>query len=193
MKKKLFRISIAFSCFAFGLLVFQANFSFRLWLESPRNAELVSAARKADANKVRELIENGANPNGYYPEREACDKDYFSDYKVFNEVIRIKNVEVVKVFLDEGADVNLPDDDGMSPLITATSWHASEIVALLLSHGADVNYKYDNKTALDFAEKTLTFYKNFTLKDGTKDELTIAQSEKIKLMLEEAGGKKADK
>jgi hypothetical protein len=46
--------------------------------------------------------------------------------------------EVVKILLERGADPNLPNDLGESPLYYAT-WHDSnsETVALLLKHGAD--------------------------------------------------------
>ncbi|RKK66726.1 hypothetical protein BFJ69_g15146 [Fusarium oxysporum] len=49
------------------------------------------------------------------------------------------HVEVVKLLLDKGADVNIPDKDGWTPVFSA-SWNGYvEVVKLLLDKGADVN------------------------------------------------------
>ena len=58
----------------------------------------------------------------------------------------------VKKLLEEGADINAKDEDGMSALQMASSDGHTDIVNLLLEEGADVNAKNeDGKTALQMA------------------------------------------
>ena len=62
------------------------------------------------------------------------------------------NIEAVKQFLADGADVNVKDKDGGTPLSYAAFHGQTEIVELLIAKGADVNAK--NKygvTPLHFA------------------------------------------
>ena len=59
------------------------------------------------------------------------------------------NIEAVKQHLAAGADVNVKDNNGCTPLHTATK----EIAELLIAKGVDVNAKDDfGRTPLDFAK-----------------------------------------
>lgn len=49
--------------------------------------------------------------------------------------------DIVKVLLDNGADINLLDNINMSPLNTAINENKTEIANLLIERGANVNYK----------------------------------------------------
>lgn len=51
------------------------------------------------------------------------------------------HVELMKVFLEHGADVNGRDDCGQTALIVAAGMSDPDMVQLLLSKGADVNIK----------------------------------------------------
>ena len=51
------------------------------------------------------------------------------------------NIEAVKQFLADGADVNAKNDFGSTPLIAAALEGHKEIAELLISEGADVNAK----------------------------------------------------
>lgn len=199
MKRLLSRISIAVLCFVLGLLVFQTTlikFRLKSWFYPGLNASLVVAAREGDVKRVKDLFDQGANPNDYYPVGEACDKDYFSDSNVFNDVITFKNIEIVEVFLDEGVDVNLSDEIGKTPLMTATNWKSPEIVALLISNGANVNFKNkDGKTALDVVEDEIRLYEGFIKSPRKSDPIeeyyqSLEKCEKIKQLIIQAGGKK---
>jgi ankyrin repeat protein len=62
-------------------------------------------------------------------------------------------IERVKLFISEGADVNVKNSEGLTPLHYAAFKGHKDIVELLLAHGADVNVggaNY-NRTALEFA------------------------------------------
>ena len=49
------------------------------------------------------------------------------------------NIDIVKLLLKHGADVNIKDNDSNTPLHLAVSKNNIDIVNLLLKHGADVN------------------------------------------------------
>ena len=62
------------------------------------------------------------------------------------------DIEVVKKFIEYGADVN-EKTNGMTPLMYAARYNQTEIINLLIRKGADVNAKCKNGlTALKYAE-----------------------------------------
>jgi ankyrin repeat protein len=62
------------------------------------------------------------------------------------------DIEVVKKFIEYGADVN-EKSNGMSPLMIAARYNKVEIIRILISKGANVNDKDENGyTALKYAE-----------------------------------------
>ncbi len=65
-------------------------------------------------------------------------------------------IERVKLLISEGADVNVKNNEGLTPLHCAAREGDKEIVSLLLAHDADVNIgdaDY-NRTAAEFAMKS---------------------------------------
>ncbi|KAF4446968.1 Ankyrin repeat-containing protein [Fusarium austroafricanum] len=69
-----------------------------------------------------------------------------------------KYPEIVKLLLDEGADVNAADLEGRTALMEAAYWGRLENVQHLLEHGADKSlvciYKDQLRRAIDFARPT---------------------------------------
>jgi len=55
------------------------------------------------------------------------------------EAVIVGDVEKVKDLLTNGAEVDVRDKNGMTPLLLAARKGNSEIVRLLLAHGANVN------------------------------------------------------
>jgi len=47
-------------------------------------------------------------------------------------------VEVVRMLLENGAQINARDSNGMTPLHAAADWHTSVVIRELLQHGADL-------------------------------------------------------
>jgi ankyrin repeat protein len=58
------------------------------------------------------------------------------------------HLEVAKLLLEYGADVNTQNRNGWTALMLATRDGRPEIVTMLLEHGADMNIQYkDGRTA----------------------------------------------
>jgi ankyrin repeat protein len=90
-------------------------------------SELHIAAYEGDVERVKKLLEKGANPNiqdevGRTPLRNAAFKGH---------------VDVVKLLLEHGADPNIQNEYGDTPLHMAVYWGRVDVVKLLLEYGAD--------------------------------------------------------
>ncbi len=57
-----------------------------------------------------------------------------------------ENLEIVNYLLDKGADVNIVDNKGFSPLIRAAQKANFIIIKKLIDNGADINYQMPDKT-----------------------------------------------
>jgi ankyrin repeat protein len=79
-------------------------------------------------------------------------------------------LKTVKYWVEKGADVNVKTDEGETPLFIAAEKNSLEVVKYLVEKGADINVKTnDGKTSLD-----------------------VADSEEVKKILSEAGGKSGE-
>ena len=115
--------------------------------------ELLTAVTQNDAQNVERLIKLGANVN-------ATTDDDVRDTALSLAIMEGGYPEIVKLLVENGADVNAKDTVGASPLLMAVYWHNDrlginmEIVRLLIQHGADVNAQdCDGMTALMYAAK----------------------------------------
>jgi len=77
------------------------------------------------------------------------------DYKeVFFSICKSNNLDLVKLAIENGADVNQLDIYGSSPLMKAVDTGNLEIVKYLVENGADVSLKNsDNESALMIANE----------------------------------------
>ncbi len=158
-------------------LFLSAIFILAGFLSSSAQTDIFSAARNGDTELLEKLYKlnpdtiNSTNAQGYSPIILAC----YYDRIDFIKLLLAKNVvlneepnsptalqaaaykgftEAVKLLLDYGANPNIVDANGTSPLIYASQFNHIEIVDLLLKKGASVSYKDPNGfTALDYAEK----------------------------------------
>ncbi|XP_057380991.1 BRCA1-associated RING domain protein 1-like isoform X2 [Daphnia carinata] len=91
--------------------------------------QLHVACLKQDVQRIRELLELGANPNtqdnaGWTP---------------LHEVVSCGNEEIVALLVENGANPNIPGGQNETSLHDAVACNRTNIVRLLVSHGADVN------------------------------------------------------
>lgn len=107
------------------------------------NEDLLAAARYGFLDDVKEAIRAGADLHS----RDAS----------FNETAlhlasRNAHKHVAEFLLEHKAHVHTEDNDGWTPLISASAYDHDEIAGLLLEKGAEVNHQTNDKwTALNYA------------------------------------------
>ena len=94
---------------------------------------LICAATRADcADKVKWLVENGADVN-------AVSKD--RGYSAVMDAVWRKNLELTRYLIEHGADLGFVSSDGQPILVLAVGNGNLKIVELLLENGADADLK----------------------------------------------------
>lgn len=90
------------------------------------------AIQNDDIENARRMIAAGADVNAPYDEYEN---------RSFLDACYSGNFDLVKMLVEAGADVDLPDSSGTVPLVRAiVSWHETdEVVKYLIECGANVN------------------------------------------------------
>lgn len=114
---------------------------------------LTQAVKNGDLAEVQKMLRNGGNPN----EKQL-------GISVLMNACSAGNMELVKLLIEKGADVNARDWDGMSILMVAATAPGFgdpdlkenlclEMVEALLKAGADPGYKsWRRRTAIKEAE-----------------------------------------
>lgn len=119
---------------------------------------LDSAIRLGHVNMVKLLINSGADLG----------------IESLGTAVGWENAEIIKIILENGADVNYVNKDGNTMLHHAVHWsNNKEIVQILLEHGAEVNAKNnDGLTPLHYAQYNLNHKEMIVLlrKYGAFDE-----------------------
>lgn len=64
-----------------------------------------------------------------------------------------KSIEIIKLLLEKGADCNILDSEGHTPLHTTAFEGNTEIAKLLLNHGARIIEGHSLKTSVEIAEE----------------------------------------
>ena len=107
-------------------------------LPAQETDELFKKVMRNDIKAVKELIASGTDINqqnktyGHTPLIIACDYNY---------------VDLAKLLISEGADINIRGEDGSTALIAAGS-NSQELVEILISKGADIKAKMVNGTGV---------------------------------------------
>ena len=119
---------------------------------------LIKAIAKKDYTEVKKLINLGIDINkkdslGRTALMYACSYDITklklltadgldisdSAYNALIKDIENKDIELVQLFIDNGIDVNIKDNNGGSALMTAVIYGRKQIVKLLIESGAEIN------------------------------------------------------
>jgi hypothetical protein len=96
--------------------------------------ELHIAANEGDVERVKKLLEKGADPNA----RNVV------SWTPLHVVASKNHIEIAKLLLEHGADPNVQEEHGRTPLHVAVSKNYVDMVRLLLEHGADPNTQDEN-------------------------------------------------
>lgn len=106
---------------------------------------LYKAAGNGDSTQVSALLDGGVDVNG----RTATGSYALNNAAVENEI------EAIQILLDRGANPNVQNSQGDTPLICATKYAGGKAatVKLLVEAGSDLAMQDDDgKTALDYAK-----------------------------------------
>ena len=103
------------------------------WVNGRGLTRLYNAVLSHDPAKVERRLETGADINF-----RATGRARYPGRTPLYEAVTINNSRIVKVLLDHGADPDIPDAKGKTPLLQASYAEAQpKIVRLLLEAGAD--------------------------------------------------------
>ena len=105
--------------------------------------KLRAAVLEKDRDKIKELLEDGADPNAVIPGED------FAAIHLGAGTTK----SITKLLLKNGADPNLQTNDGSTPLHIAASWGKSDILKILLKYGGDERIRdSENLTAGEVAQ-----------------------------------------
>ena len=109
----------------------------------------VNISKSHSAHNIVESIFNKPSIEEEYGRYKEYLKFFSKEDKLF-QAIRIGNMPMLKMLIDNGYDVNGFDDKGFTILMIAASLERPEIVELLIGNGADVNKvnEWNGSTAL---------------------------------------------
>jgi ankyrin repeat protein len=99
-----------------------------------KTKKLYDAIDKGDYNEVKRLVENGADVN-------ASTKGKVTYSPLHRTVLFRKDMEISKILVQNGAKVNARNNLGRTPLYHAARAGQKEMVAFLLSNGANPKIK----------------------------------------------------
>jgi len=102
---------------------------------------LTRAALAGDVELARLLLAHGADPNIISKDREtvlmaACGTGFINGYH--RQRSPAERLELVKLLVELGGDINAADNYGITPLMVAANLGDIEIVRYLISKGADL-------------------------------------------------------
>lgn len=102
---------------------------------------LIAATLVGDFSTIQSLLQSGTDPNLTHHSNTAL-----------TYAARDGLTDIARLLIDQGADIDWIDSEGVTPLILAAFKNHPDIVELLLDQGADTTVKDQwGRTALDYA------------------------------------------
>src|SRR3990167_2687096 len=123
------------------------------------NEQLLEAAESGDVDQALEALNAGADINTTYVYVKPDETDILNDDEEpefplispgdtpLNVASRLGHTDIVRLLLERGADMEIPNDVEATPLAVAKN---NNIVKLLLEFGADINHEYVDRTYVTF-------------------------------------------
>ncbi|HEY6805687.1 MAG TPA: ankyrin repeat domain-containing protein [Pyrinomonadaceae bacterium] len=99
--------------------------------------DFLNAVQQKDLTKINQLLSQGANINA---------RSRINGYFALQYAINWPSLDLVKLLIDKGANVNIADDGGNTALTEAAGRHGPEytaIVKYLIARGADIHADHD--------------------------------------------------
>lgn len=113
---------------------------------SKRDEDLIYQSNFGDAKVVKELLEKGANPN-------AVSEDDWPAISLAAMRADAQAEEIVRILVNAGADLNVRDANGETPLMNAITTNNPKLVKYMIEHGADFRAVNTNGRSVEsFAE-----------------------------------------
>jgi len=132
---------------------------------SDRESALVWAARFGQPESIAVLVKNGADPNVKWG---------VNDWTVLMHAIHKEQPQAVLALLNNGANANLAGGHGGTPLIMAAGYGHTDIVRILLDHGANAHATLPNgENALDRAISGVADIDRFTWGSCQSDTVRV--------------------
>jgi len=116
--------------------------------EKPTSRDLLKAIQIHDINRVRLLLEQGADPNEKYFDTNSTDP------LLHCAVVSDKSGELVKLLVAYGAKLDVKNHNDLTPLMYAVCYNNIPAIRFLIEKGASIDNKdrFD-RTALSIASE----------------------------------------
>lgn len=145
---------------------------------------LYAACSDGDAGIVELLIKNGWNAKKIYRDTKQCTLQVAAS----NDR---NGLEISKVLMEHGADINHRGNDGCNALFQAVSQNNGALVEYLLKNGADPNAKsWQGLTSLDMAKLSAPSLVSLIEQNGGKRAADLPLTEKKKEAVDRRGKSK---